>query len=71
MQVTYPCVFFQYRKRVQEMDDWIVAKEVMRQEELELQHRNMAALRIQAWWRGTMVRRGLGSFGKKKRGKKK
>lgn len=30
-----------------------------------------AALRIQAWWRGTMVRKGLGRFKKKKSKKKK
>ncbi|XP_017770203.1 PREDICTED: IQ domain-containing protein G-like [Nicrophorus vespilloides] len=29
-----------------------------------------AAIRIQAWWRGLMVRKKLGRFGKKKRGKK-
>lgn len=54
------------------MDDWIATKERMRQEELEQQKIYAAALRIQAWWRGTMVRSGLGSYGKKKKkGKKK
>ncbi|KAH8382610.1 hypothetical protein KR009_004369 [Drosophila setifemur] len=34
-------------------------------------HRIQCAIRLQAWWRGTMVRRGLGPFKKKpKRGKK-
>ncbi|KAH8306436.1 hypothetical protein KR018_011516 [Drosophila ironensis] len=34
-------------------------------------HRIQCAVRLQAWWRGTMVRRGLGPFKKKpKRGKK-
>ncbi|EDV43893.1 uncharacterized protein Dana_GF18708 [Drosophila ananassae] len=34
-------------------------------------HRINCAVRLQAWWRGTMVRRGLGPFKKKpKRGKK-
>jgi len=34
-------------------------------------HRIECAVRLQAWWRGTMVRRGLGPFKKKpKRGKR-
>lgn len=39
----------------------------------ELERKNNAATIIQAWWRGTMVRKGFGKFRKKKekKGKKK
>ncbi|XP_076343960.1 dynein regulatory complex protein 9-like isoform X4 [Tachypleus tridentatus] len=43
--------------------------EYERQKEEERNER--AAIKIQAWWRGTMVRRGIGSYSKKKKGGKK
>lgn len=48
------------------------AKKDEEQRLLDLQqHRIDCAVRLQAWWRGTMVRRGLGPFKKKpKRGKR-
>lgn len=48
------------------------AKKEEEQRLLDLQqHRIECAIRLQAWWRGTMVRRGLGPFKKKpKRGKR-
>ncbi|KAH8417580.1 hypothetical protein KR222_002296, partial [Zaprionus bogoriensis] len=45
-------------------------EEEQRLQDLQL-HRIQCAVRLQAWWRGTMVRRGLGPFKKKpKRGKR-
>ncbi|KAM8703878.1 hypothetical protein ACLKA7_008498 [Drosophila subpalustris] len=48
------------------------AKKEEEQRLLDLQlHRIQCAIKLQAWWRGTMVRRGLGPFKKKpKRGKR-
>ncbi|XP_017009103.2 dynein regulatory complex protein 9 [Drosophila takahashii] len=48
------------------------AQKAEEQRLLDLQiHRIECAVRLQAWWRGTMVRRGLGPFKKKpKRGKR-
>ncbi|XP_010738379.3 dynein regulatory complex protein 9 [Larimichthys crocea] len=46
-----------------------VEQEVLRQQQAEIR----AATKLQAWWRGCMIRRGLGSFKKEedKKGKKK
>ncbi|EDV95029.1 dynein regulatory complex protein 9 [Drosophila grimshawi] len=45
-------------------------EEEQRLQDLEV-HRMECAIKLQAWWRGTMVRRGLGPFKKKpKRGKR-
>lgn len=38
---------------------------------LEKERKDKAAIHIQAWWRGTMVRRGFGKFRKKKDKKQK
>lgn len=44
-------------------------KEERRKQQEELDRREKAATKIQAWWRGTMVRRCLGPY-RKKKGKK-
>lgn len=44
-------------------------KEQKRLEQEELERKIRAAIRIQAWWRGVMVRKCLGPF-RKKKGKK-
>lgn len=41
-------------------------KAEMIRQQLEQEKRINAAVRIQAWWRGTMVRKGFGKYRKKK-----
>ncbi|XP_030369380.1 dynein regulatory complex protein 9 [Scaptodrosophila lebanonensis] len=54
-----------YEQRVAFVQDYRAKKdEEQRQHDLQL-HRIECAVRLQAWWRGTMVRRGLGPFKKK------
>ncbi|XP_017082846.2 dynein regulatory complex protein 9 [Drosophila eugracilis] len=60
-----------YEERMTYVQEYRAQKEE-EQRLLNLQiHRIECAVRLQAWWRGTMVRRGLGPFKKKpKRGKR-
>lgn len=53
-----------------EYKNYKIEQERIRQ---ELERKNLAATIIQAWWRGTMVRKGFGKYRKKKekKGKKK
>ena len=44
-------------------------KERIRRELAELEKQMHSGIKIQAWWRGVMVRKGLGEFKKKKGGK--
>ncbi|KAJ8918296.1 hypothetical protein NQ315_014166, partial [Exocentrus adspersus] len=62
-----------YMKRQKEMDDYKLYKIQEEEKKIELKKRNDAATKIQAWWKGTMVRKGFGKFRKKKdkKGKKK
>ncbi|XP_036320072.1 dynein regulatory complex protein 9 [Rhagoletis pomonella] len=60
-----------YAARKQFVHDYLSEKEVERQLYEQQIYRVQCAVRIQAWWRGLMVRRGLGPFKKKsKKGKK-
>ncbi|ALC45563.1 CG13972 [Drosophila busckii] len=60
-----------YEQRQQFVNEYHAKKaEEERQQNLQV-HRMESAIKLQAWWRGTMVRRGLGPFKKKpKRGKR-
>ncbi|XP_018579802.1 IQ domain-containing protein G-like [Anoplophora glabripennis] len=62
-----------YLKREREINDYKIYKIQQEEKKMILQKRNEAATKIQAWWRGTMVRKGFGKFRKKKdkKGKKK
>lgn len=66
-------IFLQYSKREKQMNDYKQYKIEQERKREELERKNLAATRIQAWWRGTMVRKGFGKFRKKKekKGKKK
>ncbi|XP_004535436.1 IQ domain-containing protein G [Ceratitis capitata] len=60
-----------YAARQKFVRDYLAEKEVERQLYEQQIYRVECAVRIQAWWRGLMVRRGLGPFKKKtKKGKK-
>lgn len=61
---------FQYNQHKHEIKEYLKLKEIRHQEEERLRRNNLAATRLQAWWRGVMVRRCLGKFSKKKGGKK-
>ncbi|XP_044751223.1 dynein regulatory complex protein 9 [Coccinella septempunctata] len=62
-----------YDKRQEEMNNWLERKAEKRRIEEELRFLNRMATRIQAWWRGTMVRKKLGPYrpASKKKNKKK
>lgn len=57
---------FQYHKREQEIINYKNYKLKMEEERAEMEKRHKAATKIQAWWRGTMVRKGFGQYKKKK-----
>ncbi|CAG9853624.1 unnamed protein product [Phyllotreta striolata] len=58
-------------KRKQEIQDWEKYKIEQEKIRLEKERINNAAIKIQAWWKGTMVRKGFGRFRKKKEKKQK
>lgn len=61
-----------YIKRQEEIDSYCEYKLEQEKKRLEKERKDAAATKIQAWWRGTMVRRGFGKYKKKeKKGKKK
>ncbi|ESO88598.1 hypothetical protein LOTGIDRAFT_125731 [Lottia gigantea] len=51
------------------VEDRIEKEKVRRKDELEAIELR-GAIKVQAWWRGLMVRKGFGPYGKKKKGKK-
>jgi hypothetical protein len=56
----------QFKQHKKELREW---REFCHQRQLayeKLQHEIAMATKIQAWWRGTMVRRGFGPYKKKK-----
>ncbi|XP_068179723.1 dynein regulatory complex protein 9 [Antennarius striatus] len=60
-------------ERIGDMEQMVMEDEEEQEKLRQLEEQIRAATKIQAWWRGCMVRRGLGSFkkeGKKKKGKK-
>lgn len=61
-----------YIKRQEEIDSYQDYKKEQEKKRLEKERKDGAATKIQAWWRGTMVRRGFGKYKKKdKKSKKK
>lgn len=59
----------EYERRNVAIADYLEVKELRRQEQERQEQRARAAIKIQAWWRGTMVRKCLGPYRKKKKGK--
>jgi IQ domain-containing protein G len=70
----------QYNTREFEVQDYLEEKKIKDDEIMETEKRYQAVVKIQSWWKGIMVRRGLGPYrrkktkakaGKKSKGKKK
>lgn len=59
----------EYNGRSEEIRKWLELKEKMRYEAELAAKLTAAAMKVQAWWRGVMVRRHLGHYRKKKKGK--
>lgn len=59
-----------WTKRQEYIDEYKERKERERREYEIEQNRINSAIKIQAWWRGVMVRRHLGPYRRKKKGKK-
>lgn len=59
-----------FDKRNQEIDDYLEHKRLMEEARRIEQLKWDSAVRIQAWWRGTMVRNCLGPYRRKKKSKK-
>lgn len=61
-----------FLKREEQIEAYKLYKVEQEKKRLEKERKDKAATKIQAWWRGTMVRKGLGKYKKKeKKGKKK
>ncbi|KAL0269275.1 UNVERIFIED_CONTAM: hypothetical protein PYX00_007071 [Menopon gallinae] len=59
-----------FNDRQKEMEDYLKFKEERRAEEERERFINECATKIQAWWRGTMVRKGLGPYKRRKKAPK-
>lgn len=53
------------------MNDYKQYKMEQERKRQEQERQNLAATRLEAWWRGVMVRKGFGKFRKKKEKKAK
>lgn len=63
--------FLQYNERKEKIEAYLEYKEKKRLEEEFLENLNKSATKIQAWWKGVMVRQGFGPYRKRKgKGKK-
>ncbi|XP_066906346.1 dynein regulatory complex protein 9 isoform X1 [Halyomorpha halys] len=75
LRISQSSLTIEFQRRKNELDDYLVIRaERIRQQELE-DLRNSAATKIQAWWRGCMVRWELGQYssdmGKRRKRKQK
>ena len=52
----------QYGNRQKFIDDYLAEKEAARRKRELEEHVSGCAIKIQAWWRGVMVRRKLGPY---------
>ncbi|VEN35958.1 unnamed protein product [Callosobruchus maculatus] len=70
--ITYFNLVQKYAKRAEEINDYKIYKQQQEEKRLLKKKMDDAATKIQAWWRGTMVRKGFGKYRKKKdrKGKK-
>lgn len=59
---------FQYAAHEIEIAEWLEVRDMLQAAERLREKQEKAALKIQAWWRGVMVRKKLGKY-RKKRGK--
>lgn len=67
MKCNYNFLLFQYEQRQEFIEEYKKHKEELRKAALLLQRQTRAATKIQAWWRGTMFRRHLGPYKRKKK----
>lgn len=57
-----PTLLFQYDLHEGEMRGWLNFKRERAARLAREEHQRLSAIRIQAWWRGVLVRRALGQF---------
>ncbi|XP_076642413.1 dynein regulatory complex protein 9 [Halictus rubicundus] len=60
----------EYRHKQEFIDTCLTEKETLRLEKERKEHERRSAIRIQAWWRGVMVRRKLGPYRPEEKKKK-
>ncbi|XP_076618848.1 uncharacterized protein LOC143340579 [Colletes latitarsis] len=60
----------EYRRNQKFIDTYLAEKEALRTEKEQKERARISAIRIQAWWRGVMVRRNLGPYRPEEKRKK-
>nr|XP_033338830.1 dynein regulatory complex protein 9 [Megalopta genalis] len=60
----------EYRHKQEFIDTCLAEKEALRREKERKEHEQRSAIRIEAWWRGVMVRRKLGPYRPEEKKKK-
>ncbi|XP_022900151.1 dynein regulatory complex protein 9-like [Onthophagus taurus] len=71
LEVDFASTTNTYAERQKDIAEWVEFRDKLRAEEELEKKMNWAAVKIQAWWRGVMVRKHLGPFKKGKKGKDK
>lgn len=58
----FKTIFLQYRCNQKFINTYLAEKEALKKEKERWEHMQKSAIKIQAWWRGVMVRRKLGPY---------
>lgn len=66
LKLKYDDLVEQYNAREDEIQEYVEEKKIKDDAIMETEKQYEAVVRIQSWWKGLMVRRGLGQYRRKK-----
>lgn len=66
LRLKYEDLVYQYNTREEEIQDYLEEKKIKDDAASEAERKYEAIVKIQSWWKGIMVRRGLGPYRRKK-----
>lgn len=71
LKLKYDDLVEQFNLREEEVQEYLEEKKIKDYASMETERRYEAIVKIQSWWKGIMVRKGLGQFRRKKTKKSK
>lgn len=71
LKLKYDDLVEQFNLREEEVQEYLEEKKIKDDASSEAERRYEAIVKIQSWWKGIMVRKGLGQFRRKKAKKSK
>lgn len=66
LKLKYDDLVEQFNLREEEVQEYVEEKKIKDDATMEIENRYQAVVKIQSWWKGIMVRRGLGQYRRKK-----